>query len=70
MRLPNPLGEREGVPSLACRYASLRAVLLPDERTGRRRALFAGDYARLQSLTRRWPIDVQRHLARLLDLPA
>lgn len=34
------------------------------------RALFAGDYARLQSLTRRWPIDIRRHLARLLDLAA
>jgi uncharacterized protein len=34
------------------------------------RALFAGDHARLQALTRRWPIDLRRHLARLLALPA
>jgi hypothetical protein len=34
------------------------------------RALFAGDHARLQSLTRRWPIDLRRHLARLLGMPS
>ena len=34
------------------------------------RALFAADHARLQQLTRRWPIDIRRQLARLLDLPA
>jgi len=34
------------------------------------RALFAGDHGRLQTLTRRWPIDLRRHLARLLDLAA
>jgi hypothetical protein len=33
------------------------------------RALFAGDHGRLQTLTRRWPIDLRRHLARLLELP-
>jgi hypothetical protein len=32
------------------------------------RALFAGDHERLQTLTRRWPIDLRRHLARLLGL--
>jgi uncharacterized protein len=34
------------------------------------RALFAGDHERLQTLTRRWPIDLRRHLARLLGLAA
>jgi hypothetical protein len=34
------------------------------------RALFAGDHARLQTLTRRWPIDLRRHMARVLELPA
>jgi hypothetical protein len=34
------------------------------------RALFAGDHERLQSLTRRWPIDLRRHLARLLGFAA
>ena len=33
------------------------------------RALFAGDLGRLRSLTRRWPIDLRRHLARLLGMP-
>jgi hypothetical protein len=33
------------------------------------RALFTGDHERLQALTRRWPIDLRRHLARLLALP-
>ena len=32
------------------------------------RALFAGDHERLQALTERWPLDVRRHLARLLSL--
>ena len=34
------------------------------------RALFAGDHERLRALTRRWPVDLRRHLAKLLALPA
>jgi len=30
------------------------------------RALYAGDHARVRSLTRRWPADIRKHLARWL----
>ena len=34
------------------------------------RALYAGDPARLRKLVRAWPIDLRRHLARLLGMPS
>jgi len=32
------------------------------------RALFAGDYERLRALTRRWPVDIRKHLRKTLGL--